>query len=76
MEDLLTRFEGKTEKTKNPYSRNNLAWAAINNVQIDSVILAMWLNCGVIFNKIFTPHPNGYRLYTFFLAILHPSKMF
>lgn len=28
MEDLLTRFEGKTEKTKNPYSRNNLAWAA------------------------------------------------
>jgi hypothetical protein len=28
MEELLPRFEGKTEKLKNPYSRNNLAWAA------------------------------------------------
>jgi hypothetical protein len=27
MEDLLVRFEGKTEKQKNPHSRNNLAWA-------------------------------------------------
>jgi len=27
MEDLLVRFEGKTEKQKNPYPRNNLAWA-------------------------------------------------
>jgi hypothetical protein len=28
MEDLLPRFEGKTEKQKNPYDRTNLAWAA------------------------------------------------
>jgi hypothetical protein len=28
MEDLLPRLEGKTEKLKNPYPRNNLAWAA------------------------------------------------
>jgi hypothetical protein len=28
LEDLLPRFEGKTEKLKNPFSRNNLAWAA------------------------------------------------
>ena len=27
MEDLLPRFEGKTEKLKNPYSKDNLAWA-------------------------------------------------
>ena len=27
MEDLLVRFEGKTEKQKNPHPRNNLAWA-------------------------------------------------
>ena len=27
MEDLLVRFEGKTEKQKNPHSRDNLAWA-------------------------------------------------
>jgi len=27
MEDLLPRFEGKTEKQKNPHPRNNLAWA-------------------------------------------------
>jgi len=27
MEDLLPRFEGKTEKQKNPYPRTNLAWA-------------------------------------------------
>jgi hypothetical protein len=28
MEDLLPRFEGKTEKQKNPYPKNNLAWAS------------------------------------------------
>jgi len=28
MEDLLSHFEGKTEKQKNPFPRNNLAWAA------------------------------------------------
>jgi hypothetical protein len=28
MEDVLPRLEGKTEKQKNPYPRNNLAWAA------------------------------------------------
>jgi len=28
MEDILPRFEGKTEKQKNPYPKNNLAWAA------------------------------------------------
>jgi hypothetical protein len=28
LENLLPRFEGKTEKQKNPYPRNNLAWAA------------------------------------------------
>jgi hypothetical protein len=28
LEDVLPRFEGKTEKQKNPYPRNNLAWAA------------------------------------------------
>jgi hypothetical protein len=28
LEDILPRFEGKTEKQKNPYSKNNLAWAA------------------------------------------------
>ncbi|MDR3337612.1 MAG: hypothetical protein LBT16_10450 [Treponema sp.] len=28
MKDLLPRFEGKTDKSKNPYSENNLAWAA------------------------------------------------
>jgi len=27
MQDILPRFEGKTEKQKNPYPRNNLAWA-------------------------------------------------
>jgi len=27
MEDILPRFEGKTDKQKNPYHRNNLAWA-------------------------------------------------
>ena len=28
MEDILPRFEGKTEKLKNPYPKDNLAWAA------------------------------------------------
>ena len=28
LEDLLPRFEGKTEKLKNPHDRDNLAWAA------------------------------------------------
>jgi hypothetical protein len=28
MEDLLPKFEGKTEKQKNPHPRNNLAWGA------------------------------------------------
>jgi hypothetical protein len=28
MEDLLPHFEGKTEKSKNPHPRDNLAWAA------------------------------------------------
>ena len=27
MEDLMPRFEGKTEKQKNPHPRDNLAWA-------------------------------------------------
>jgi hypothetical protein len=27
LEDLLPKFEGKTEKQKNPYSQSNLAWA-------------------------------------------------
>jgi hypothetical protein len=28
MEDLTAKFEGKTEKQKNPWPKNNLAWAA------------------------------------------------
>ena len=28
MEDILPRFEGQTEKQKNPHPRNNLAWAS------------------------------------------------
>ncbi|GHT75515.1 IS4 family transposase [Spirochaetia bacterium] len=28
LEDILPRFEGKTEKLKNPYPKDNLAWAA------------------------------------------------
>jgi hypothetical protein len=28
MKDLLPRFEGKTDKSKNPYPESNLAWAA------------------------------------------------
>jgi RNA-directed DNA polymerase len=30
-----------------------------NNVQIDRQILAKWLTCGVIFNKILTPTTEG-----------------
>jgi hypothetical protein len=26
MEDILPRFEGKTEKLKNPYPKDNLSW--------------------------------------------------
>jgi hypothetical protein len=28
MEELLPGFEGKTEKQKNPYAKEDLAWAA------------------------------------------------
>ncbi|GHV30699.1 hypothetical protein AGMMS4952_18100 [Spirochaetia bacterium] len=28
LEDILPRFEGKTEKLKNPYPKDNLAWSA------------------------------------------------
>jgi hypothetical protein len=28
MEDILPRFEGKTEKLKNPFPKDNLSWAA------------------------------------------------
>lgn len=28
MDDLMPRFEGKTEKLKNPFAKNNLAWGA------------------------------------------------
>jgi hypothetical protein len=27
MEDILPRFEGKTEKLKNPFPKDNLSWA-------------------------------------------------